>query len=100
MSALVTTGGEAADRALSALRDGARVAFPHGVEPEPKARPGITVKGYDGMPSPQTIEKLNELIDAGPFEVFIAKTFTLDQAAAAERALEEHYLGKLALRPN
>ena len=46
------------------------------------------------------IEKLNRLIAAGPFEVHVAQTFPLERATDAQRALETHYLGKLALRPN
>ena len=99
-AALLTAGGRAAEQALQAVRDGGRVAYPNGVEPEPKARPGVRVQNYDGMPDPQAIEKLNRLIESGPFEVHVARTFPLDQAPAAHRALEEHYLGKLALRPN
>jgi NADPH:quinone reductase-like Zn-dependent oxidoreductase len=99
-AALVTAGGAATDKALTALRDGGRIAFPNGVEPEPKARAGVTVKSYDGMPTPGTIAKLNQLIEAGPFDVHVARTFPLDQAAEAQRALDEHYLGKMALRPN
>jgi NADPH2:quinone reductase len=98
-AALVTAGGEAADNALRALRDGGRVAYPHGVDPEPQARSGITVQGYDGMPDPQAIEKLNRLIESGPFEVHIARTFRLEQAAEAHRTLDTHFVGKLALRP-
>ena len=98
-AALVTAGGEAAEKALEALRDGGRVAYPTGVEPEPKARPAVNVKRYDGMPSREAFDRLNKLIEAGPFEVHVARTFPLDQAAAAHRALAEHYLGKLALRP-
>ena len=45
------------------------------------------------------IEKLNRLIEAGPFEVHIARTFPLDKAADAHRELDTHYLGKLGLRP-
>ena len=52
---------------------------------------------YDGTPTPRAIEKLNRLIDAGPFDVHVARAFPLDQAVAAQQALEEHYLGKLAL---
>jgi NADPH2:quinone reductase len=99
-AALVTAGGNATNQALAALRDGGKVAYPTGVDPEPKARPGVTVKRYDGMPTAQTIDKLNRLIEAGPFEVHVARTFPLNQAADAQRALDEHYLGKLALRPN
>ena len=52
---------------------------------------------YNGEPDPKTFAKLNELIDDGPFEVHIARTFRLEEAAEAHRALESHYLGKLAL---
>jgi NADPH:quinone reductase-like Zn-dependent oxidoreductase len=34
----------------------------------------------------------------GPFEVHVARSFPLDQAAEAHRMLDEHYLGKLALQ--
>ena len=44
--------------------------------------------------------KLNRLIDSGPFEVHVARTFPLDQAAEAHRALGEHFLGKITLRPS
>jgi NADPH2:quinone reductase len=109
-AALITAGGPEADRALTAVRKGGRVAYPNGVEPEPKAPSGsgVNVESYDGTPDPQAIEKLNRLIEspeagAGaerrPFEVHVARTFPLDQAANAQRALDEHYLGKLALQP-
>ncbi len=98
-AALLTAGGEAAEQALTALREGGRVAYPNGVEPEPQARPGLIIQNYDGVPDPQAIEKLNRLIASGPFEVHIARTFSLEQAAEAHRALDTHYLGKLVLRP-
>jgi NADPH:quinone reductase-like Zn-dependent oxidoreductase len=97
-AALMTAGGEAADRALAAMRDGGRVAYPNGVQPVPKVRPGVRLSSYDGAVDPNAIDKLNRLIEAGPFEVHVARTFRLDQAAEAHRALGEHYLGKLALR--
>jgi NADPH:quinone reductase-like Zn-dependent oxidoreductase len=60
----------------------------------------VIARSYDGTPDPQAIEKLNRLIESGPFEVHVARTFPLDQAAEAHRALDTHYLGKLALRPS
>jgi NADPH2:quinone reductase len=103
-AALITAGGAAADKALAAMKAGGRVAYPNGVEPTPKPPSGIEAKAYDGMPDPQAIEKLNRLIEspgapgAGRFEVHIARSFPLDQAAEAHRALDEHYLGKLVLQ--
>lgn len=99
-AALVTTGGEAVDQALTAIRDGGRVAYPNGVQPEPKVRSTVTCRNYDGMPDPEAIEKLNHLIESGPFEVHIAHRFPLAEAADAQRALTAHYLGKLILRPS
>jgi len=98
-AALLTAGGKEAERALDAVRDGGRVAYPNGVEPKPKARSGITAKSYDGRPSPEAIAKLNGLIEKAPFEVHVARTFPLEMAAEAHRTLGEHYLGKLTLRP-
>ena len=88
-----------ADRALRAMNKNGRVAYPNGVEPTPKAPSGVKVQSYDVEPSPEQIEKLNRLIEAGPFEVHVARTFPLDKAADAHRELDKHYLGKLALRP-
>ena len=97
--ALLTAGGKVAEKALEAIRDGGRVAYPHGVEPEPKARSGVKEKAYDGEPSPDLIKKINKLVEQEPFEVHVAKTFPLEKAHDALRSLDEHYLGKLALRP-
>ena len=103
-AALITAGGPTADKALTAMRAGGRVAYPNGVEPRPKPPFGIDAKSYDGMPDPQAIEKLNRLMESsgvpgtGPFEVHVARSFPLDQAAEAHRALDEHYLGKLVLQ--
>ena len=99
-AALITAGGPTADKALIGMRAGGRVAYPNGVEPTPEPPFGINAKAYDGMPDPQAIEKLNQLVESpgAPFEVHTARSFPLDQAAEAHRALDEHYLGKLVLQ--
>lgn len=97
-AALLTAGGKAANEALTMLRPGGRAAYPNGVQPAPQPPAGVTVQSYDGWPDEQAIERLNHWIEAGAFEVHVARTFPLEQAAEAERALAEHYLGKLALR--
>jgi NADPH:quinone reductase-like Zn-dependent oxidoreductase len=96
-AALLTAGGKAAEQAIRALREGGRAAYPNGVEHAPHVRDGLKIMSYNGEPDPQTFAKLNELIDAGPFEVHIARTFRLEDAAEAQQALNDHYLGKLAL---
>jgi NADPH2:quinone reductase len=95
--ALVTAGGDVADRALTAVRDGGRVAYPNGVMPLPKARPELRLQSYDVTPDAQLLKKLNQLVESGPFEVHVDRLFSLEQAGEAHRALDQHYLGKLAL---
>jgi len=96
-AALLTAGGKAAEQVIAALREGGRAAYPNGVEAAPQARDGVKIMSYNAEPDPQTFAKLNELIDAGPFEVHIARTFKLEDAAEAQQALNDHYVGKLAL---
>jgi NADPH:quinone reductase-like Zn-dependent oxidoreductase len=100
-AALMTAGGEVADAALRSLRSGGRAAYPDGVEPAPKAPANVSLKNFSVDPKRQEIEKLNRLIDLSatpPFTVHVARSFTLEQAPTAHRALDEHFLGKLALR--
>ncbi|MDZ7840943.1 MAG: NADP-dependent oxidoreductase [Gammaproteobacteria bacterium] len=99
-AALLTAGGKVAERALATLRDGGRAAYPRGVQPAPEARRGVAVKEYIGDDvGREVLERLNRLIGSGPFHVHVARTFSLEHAAYANRMLDEHYLGKLALRP-
>ena len=94
---MLLAGGKAAEQAITALRKGGRAAYPNGVPDAPHTRDGVKIVSYNGEPNPQTFAKLNELIDGGPFEVHIARTFKLEDAAEAQQALNDHYLGKLAL---
>lgn len=99
-AALLTAGGEAAQKALEALRDGGRVAYPNGVHPEPEIRSSLSVKTYNGDPDREVIDKLNGLIESGPFQVYVAHVYSLSQIAEAHQMLKKHFLGKLALRPD
>jgi NADPH:quinone reductase len=99
-AALVTAGGETVERTLGAVRNGGRIAYPNGVTPEPKARADVHLSNYDAIRGREATAKLHRLIDSGPFEIHVARTFPLEQVAEAHRALDEHYLGKLALRPS
>ena len=95
---LVLANGKRLQQALAGMKKGSRLAYPNGVEPEPKARPGIKVTAYDGVPKPAVFDRLNALIAAGPFHVELGKTYQLDDAARAHQDLGQHHLGKLALR--
>jgi NADPH:quinone reductase-like Zn-dependent oxidoreductase len=97
-AALVTVSGDELADALDALRAGALVAYPRGVEPEPQRRTGVTLHAYDGRATPELFKRLNHWIEAEPFTVCVASTYPLDRAAVAHRALDQHHLGKLALK--
>jgi NADPH:quinone reductase-like Zn-dependent oxidoreductase len=97
-AALLTAGGEAAEKALGAVKKGGRVAYPHGVELKETVRADLKVIDYDGWPDQQAIEKLNGLIQSGQFKVHVARAYPLEEASEALKALSSHYLGKLALK--
>jgi NADPH:quinone reductase-like Zn-dependent oxidoreductase len=97
-AALVLASGQALQQALGGMRKGGRVAHPNGVEPRPEGPPGVEVTAYDGVPSPEMFERLNRWIAAGPFHVELGRTYDLEDAAQAHRAIGQHHLGKLALR--
>lgn len=96
-AALVTAGGETAERSLRAVKDSGRIAWPNGVT-EPKTSPAAKVFHYDGDRSRTSTDRLNAIIEASAFEVHVAQTFPLARAAEAHRALNDHYVGKLALK--
>jgi NADPH:quinone reductase-like Zn-dependent oxidoreductase len=97
-AALLTAGGDVAERALRTLRRGARAAYPSGVEPEPTQRNGVQLLRYDGNPDGDILARFAERIAHGPFTVHVARTWPLSEARAAQSALGQHFLGKLALR--
>jgi NADPH:quinone reductase-like Zn-dependent oxidoreductase len=97
-SALVLVNGRGLEEGLRGLRRGGRVAYPNGVEPEPRAPEGVTLAAYDGTPSPEAFERLNRLISSGPFHVELGRVYRLGDAAQAHRELGQHHLGKLAFR--
>ncbi len=98
-AALALTGGAPLERCLDALAPGGRLAYPNGVEPEPKPREGIELIGYDAISSPAAFERLNRAIEAARLRVPIAAVFPLEDAAKAHARLEAgHVLGKIVLR--
>ena len=96
---LALAGGDTLERCIDALRPGGRVAFPEGVEPEPKARDGVAIIRYNAIPGAQEFERLNRAIEAVKLEVPIAAEFPLAEAAKAQERVEAgHILGKIVLR--
>ncbi|MEH2071039.1 MAG: NADP-dependent oxidoreductase [Nostoc sp.] len=97
-TALVLVGGDTVQSTLSLVRQGGIISFPNGVMPEPKAPDGVELKKANGFADPMLLEELNRLIGIGKFQVHIAQTFLLEEAAQAQSAMKQHYLGKIVLR--
>jgi NADPH:quinone reductase-like Zn-dependent oxidoreductase len=96
---LALAGGEALESIIDALKPGGRVAFPSGVRPEPKARPGLSILKYDALTGPEEYARLNAAIEAAKLEVPIAAEFPLSDAAGAQQRMAAgHVLGKIVLR--
>ena len=86
-------------RCIDAVRRGGRVAYPNGVEPEPKKRPGIKIVSYDGIAGVREFEHLNKAVEEARLQVPIAAALKLEEAARAHEWLAQgHVLGKIVLR--
>lgn len=97
---LAFAGGDSLERCMDALRPGGRVAYPFGVNPEPKARveTGMIIE-YNAVPGPKEFERLNAAIVAAKLKVPIAAEYPLAEAARAQERVEKgHVLGKVVLR--
>jgi NADPH:quinone reductase-like Zn-dependent oxidoreductase len=97
-SALVLVGGETVQSSLSLVCHGGIIVYPNGVVPEPKAPDGVELKQANGFADPMLLDRLNQLVSIGEFQVHIAQTFPLEEAAQAQEAMKKHYLGKTMLR--
>ena len=98
---LALAGGDALEKCLAALRSGGRVAYPNGVEPVPRPRAGMTITPYDALFGDEKAQlaQLNQVVEAKPFDVPIAASFSLADAAAAHRRVEAGRVpGKVILK--
>ncbi len=96
---LAMAGGEALESCLDALRDRGRVAYPNGIEPEPRRRPGIRITSYDAVAGAREFKHLNEAVEGCDLQVPIADAYPLVDARKAHERIEEgHVLGKIVLR--
>jgi NADPH:quinone reductase len=97
---LAFAGGDSLERCLDTLRAGGRVAYPYGVNPEPKARVEIArIIEYNAVAGPKEFERLNAAIVAAKLKVPIAAEYPLVEAAQAQERVEKgHVLGKVVLR--
>lgn len=93
---------KASEKALTAMREGGRVAYPwvNNIMPAPKAPSNVQLCGFMGNTDHEFVNRLNQLVEEGAFEVHLDKTFRLDQVAEAFKVVSSHHLGRLALLPN
>jgi NADPH:quinone reductase len=96
---LALAGGEALERCLDLVRAGGRVAYPNGIEPEPKRRRKIRFTAYDGEAGSRHFAHLNRAVTEAHLRVPIAASYSLKQAARAHKRLEQgHILGRIELK--
>ena len=96
---LALAGGEKLERCIDQLVDGGRVAYPNGVEPEPRKRPKIKRIAYDAESGPDEFKRLNRAVTQSRLKVVIDSTYKLEDAARAHERLEHsHVVGRIALQ--
>ena len=96
---LALAGGENLGHCLELVRPGGRVAYPNGVEPEPKRRQKIRIIAYDAVAGPREFAKLERAVEESELHVVIAGVYPLERAAEAHERVERgHVIGRLALR--
>jgi NADPH:quinone reductase-like Zn-dependent oxidoreductase len=97
-AALALAGGDALERCLALVRKDGRVAYPNGIDPEPRRRRGLRRQGYDAKNGARELARLNRAIEATRLRVPIEAVFPLARAADAHRRQHEHVIGRIALR--
>ena len=96
---LALAGGEKLERCIDQLVEGGRVAYPNGVEPEPRKRPKIKKIAYDAESGPDAFKRLNRAVTQARLKVVIDSTYKLEDAARAHERLERpHVIGRIALQ--
>jgi NADPH2:quinone reductase len=96
---LTLAGGDSLEQCLELVHPGGRVAYPDGVEPEPKRRRGVRLVSYDAVVGPREFDELDRAVEEAELRVVIAEAYSLDRAAEAHQRLEQgHVRGRVALR--
>jgi NADPH:quinone reductase-like Zn-dependent oxidoreductase len=96
---LALAGGDTLQQLLALVRSGGRVAYPNGVEPEPKAPPKIKLVAYDAEAGQRQFERLAHAVDAARLRVPIAAIHPLEEASEAHERIERgHVVGRIVLQ--
>ena len=98
-AALALAGGDALEPCLSLVRAGGRVAYPNGVEPEPRRRRRVRLLAYNAVAGPREFARLERAIAEARLRVPIAAVYPLARASKAHARIERgHVLGRIVLR--
>ena len=95
---LAFAGGDDLERCIDQLVADGRVAYPNGIEPEPRKRPKVRMIPYDAVGGRAPLERLNRAVTEAHLKVVIEKIFKLEQAAEAHARIEQgHVVGRIVL---
>jgi len=96
---LAFAGGDDLERCIDQLVADGRVAYPNGIEPEPRKRPKVRMIPYDAVGGRAPFERLNRAVAEARLKVVIEKVYKLDQAAEAHARVEQgHVVGRVVLQ--
>jgi len=96
--AVLAFAGKNLPACLDALKErGGRLAYPNGVEPQPRKRRGVRVKTWDAKAGARRFVALRRASEAARLKVPIGASYRLADAAKAHRRVEGHVLGKVVL---
>jgi len=95
---LAFVGGKDLTRCLDHVAKGGRLAYPNGIEHEPRKRRGLSITSYDAESGVRQFERLGAAIEQSKLQVPIAATFPLEEVARAHERVERgHLVGAVVL---
>lgn len=95
---LAFAGGDDLERCIDQVVPHGRVAYPNGIEPEPRKRPKVRMIPYDAVGGRARLERLNRAVVESRLKVVIEKVYKLEQAAEAHARIEQgHVVGRIVL---
>ena len=95
---LAFAGGDDLELCIDQLVADGRVAYPNGIEPEPRKRPKVRMIPYDAVGGRAPLERLNRAVAESRLKVVIEKVYNLEQAADAHARIEQgHVVGRIVL---
>ncbi len=81
--------GSELNNVLEQVKNGGKIAYPNGVEPLPKGRDGVKLIAFDGRPSQEIFDHLNELIETGNFKVEINRMYAMEGMGPGDEGCSE-----------